>query len=281
MNKHCGYIALVGAPNAGKSTLLNALLRRKISIVSNKPQTTRTRLLGIVMREQKQMIFLDTPGCSAKAKNLVQASWDACEDADIICYLVDLTRGWRKDDTLFLEKLKETHQKKLFVLGTKSDKLKKMPLSKMFQEFQAHFSELNLQQATLEKISAKKPEDLTFFLDTLAQYVPESEWYYEPDQQTDSSETFICSEFIREQLFRQLGEELPYQLSVLIEHFEKTDKIVKIHAIIKVVRESQKSIIIGRGGTRLKAIGQMARESLENYFNQKVFLKIFVKKGEV
>ncbi len=281
MSKKCGYIALIGAPNSGKSTLLNALLRKKVSIVSNKPQTTRTRILGIVVRENAQMIFLDTPGLGKNAKPLAKSVWDACSDADVICYLIDMTRGWREDDTEALQKLSEAYKTKVFVLGTKTDKLKKTDLRLVETAFRAKFSELMLENAEFQMISAKKPEDFAAFLQTLGNNIPDSEWLYDAETVTDVSENFMCAEFVREQLFRQLGDEIPYQALVEIEHFERKPKIIDIHVIIKVARESQKAILIGSGGLRLKTIGQLARESLEKYLNQKVFLKIFVKKGEV
>lgn len=281
--KHCGYIALIGAPNAGKSTLLNAILRKKISIVSQKPHTTRDRILGILTHEQTQLLFLDTPGftgtksiSSIKNKTI---PWEACEDANLICYLIDVTRGWKEDDSKHLKKLL-IYQKPILILGTKTDKHKKQAVLAIQQEFQEHIKNLNI-QASCSMISAKKTEDIAFLVSEFAKYMPQSEWLYEHNSVTDSSDKFMCAEFIREQIFRQLGDELPYQAIVIIDKFENSTQLVDVYATIVVVRESHKPILIGRGGSRLKKIGQLSRETLEKHFNKKVFLKIFVKKGDI
>lgn len=289
--RQCGYIALIGAPNAGKSTLLNALLHKKISIVSQKPHTTRTRILGIVTSDHVQMLFLDTPGFVSRqlstrgikdSATLKSVPWDACGEADVICYLVDATRGWHAEDSICLQKLVEAYQKKIFVIGTKTDKLKKADVLRVTQEFEKHINELNTEaKPQLLMLSAKKPENVAFLLSILSQNMPNSEWLYEKDSVTDSPEKFICAEFVREQLFRQLGDELPYQTTVIIDKLENSAQIVRICATITVIRESQKAIIIGRGGSRLKQIGQLSRESLEKYFGKKIFLEIFVKKGDI
>lgn len=281
---HCGYIALIGAPNAGKSTLLNAILHKKISIVSHKPHTTRQRILGILTHEKTQLLFLDTPGFignqTISSISNKAIPWEACEDADLICYLIDSTRGWTEEDAKHLKKLVTFYQKPIFIIGTKTDKLKKHDVSKIQQDFKTQIASLNA-NVPCYMISAKKREDIMFLIAQLAQNMPMSDWLYDQDLVTDSSDKFICAEFIREQLFRQLGNELPYQAIVIIDKFENSTQLVSVYATIVVVRESHKPIIIGRGGSRLKQIGQLSRETLEKHFNKKVFLKIFVKKGDI
>lgn len=282
--KRCGYIALIGAPNAGKSTLLNAILHKKISIVSQKPHTTRDRILGILTHENSQLLFLDTPGFtgSQSASSIKNKSipWDACEDSDLICYLIDVVKGWSEEDTKHLKKLSTFHKKPIFILGTKTDKLKKHDVLKIQAIFEEQIKNLN-EPFHCYMISAKKPEDIAFLISQFAKHMPESEWLYENGSITDSSDKFICAEFIREQIFRQLGDELPYQATVIIDKLENSTQLVGVYATIVVVRESHKPILIGRGGSRLKKIGQLARETLEKHFNKKVFLKIFIKKGDI
>lgn len=283
MNR-CGYIALIGAPNAGKSTLLNAILHKKISIVSQKPHTTRKRILGILTHENTQLLFLDTPGFIGKQAASISLNksipWEACEEADFICYLIDSVHGWSAEDSKHLKKLLNFYQKPIFLIGTKTDKLKKNEILRVYDTFQKQSKSLNL-DISCHMISAKKQDDIMFLISQLTQHMPVSDWLYEKESITDNSDTFMCAEFIREQLFRQLGDELPYQAIVIIDKFDNSTQLIKVYATIIVARDSHKPIMIGHGGSRLKKIGQLSRETLEKHFNKKVFLKIFIKKGDI
>ena len=235
--------------------------------------------MGICSLQDTQMLFLDTPGFS-RSSQLSSILWEACQDADIVCYLIDATRGWQTKDTINLKKLSVSSHKKNFVIGTKTDRIKKHDLFKISQDFKKNLGQIS-ENINLVMLSAKQSESVKVLLAALSQSLPSSDWMYDENAITDCSDDFICSEFIREQLFRNLGEELPYSTNVYVEKIEKKPKITVIHATINVVRESQKAILIGQHGSRLKTIGQSSRESLESHFGKKVFLKLFVKKGDI
>ncbi len=295
--KKCGYVALVGRPNAGKSTLLNALLSAKVSVVSSKPQTTRNRILGVFTDEEleSQLIFLDTPGMH-KAEGLPRihramnrTAWASLEDASIACYLVDVERGWTIDDTRYLKGVLERTKGKVVVLVTKVDSVKKDVVFASSSEIDNRVKEVvdavpgaaeKIVQENVYMVSAKRPQEVKDLRIYLAHFMPEAEWLFEADDLTDRPQRFLCGEIIREQLFRQLGQELPYSCAVRVDSFESDTKIVRIAATIIVHRDTHKGIVIGKKGSRLREIGTEARLGLEKHLGGKVHLELFVKVQE-
>ena len=278
MNKtYCGYISIIGKPNVGKSTILNHILGKKISITSRKSQTTRNNILGIKTENDRQMIFADTPGMhikSPKAMNKVlnRSAESLIEDSDIILFVVQrLTLD--DEDLSVLKKLKEANSKVICVVNKVdqiSDKNKLLPMIGRLAE---EYSFLDI-----IPISAINNEGIKELEYLIKKYLPENDHIYgEEDIQNSHKDTFMISELIREKIIRMLGDELPHDTFVQVELLEEEDEIIKIHAVIYVVRDSQKQIVIGKGGGTLKKIGQQARLELEDYFKKKVFLKTWVK----
>ena len=278
MNKtYCGYISIIGKPNVGKSTILNHILGKKISITSRKSQTTRNNILGIKTENDKQMIFADTPGMHIKSpkvmnKVLNRSAESLIEDSDIILFVVQrLTLD--DEDLSVLKKLKEANSKVICVVNKVdqiSDKNKLLPMIGRLAE---EYSFLDI-----IPISAINNEGIKELEHLIKKYLPENDHIYgEEDIQNSHKDTFMISELIREKIIRMLGDELPHDTFVQVELLEEEDEIIKIHAVIYVVRDSQKQIVIGKGGGTLKKIGQQARLELEDYFKKKVFLKTWVK----
>ena len=278
MNKtYCGYISIIGKPNVGKSTILNHILGKKISITSRKSQTTRNNILGIKTENDKQMIFADTPGMHIKSpkvmnKVLNRSAESLIEDSDIILFVVQrLTLD--DEDLSVLKKLKEANSKVICVVNKVdqiSDKNKLLPMIGRLAE---EYSFLDI-----IPISAINNEGIKELEHLIKKYLPENDHIYgEEDIQNSHKDTFMISELIREKIIRMLGDELPHDTFVQVELLEDEDEIIKIHAVVYVVRDSQKQIVIGKGGGTLKKIGQQARLELEDYFRKKVFLKTWVK----
>ena len=278
MNKtYCGYVSIIGKPNVGKSTILNHILGKKISITSRKSQTTRNNILGIKTENDKQMIFADTPGMHIKSpkvmnKVLNRSAESLIEDSDIILFVVQrLTLD--DEDLSVLKKLKEANSKVICVVNKVdqiSDKNKLLP---MIERLAEEYSFLDI-----IPISAINNEGIKELEHLIKKYLPENDHIYgEEDIQNSHKDTFMISELIREKIIRMLGDELPHDTFVQVELLEDEDEIIKIHAVIYVVRDSQKQIVIGKGGGTLKKIGQQARLELEDYFKKKVFLKTWVK----
>jgi GTP-binding protein Era len=278
MNKtYCGYISIIGKPNVGKSTILNHILGKKISITSRKSQTTRNNILGIKTENDKQMIFADTPGMHIKSpkvmnKVLNRSAESLIEDSDIILFVVQrLTLD--DEDLSVLKKLKEANSKVICVVNKVdqiSDKNKLLPMIGRLAE---EYSFLDI-----IPISAINNEGVKELENLIKKYLPENDHIYgEEDIQNSHKDIFMISELIREKIIRMLGDELPHDTFVQVELLEDEDEIIKIHAVIYVVRDSQKQIVIGKGGGTLKKIGQQARLELEDYFKKKVFLKTWVK----
>ena len=278
MNKtYCGYISIIGKPNVGKSTILNHILGKKISITSRKSQTTRNNILGIKTENDRQMIFADTPGMHIKSpkvmnKVLNRSAESLIEDSDIILFVVQrLTLD--DEDLSVLKKLKEANSKVICVVNKVdqiSDKNKLLPMIGRLAE---EYSFLDI-----IPISAINNEGIKELEHLIKKYLPENDHIYgEEDIQNSHKDTFMISELIREKIIRMLGDELPHDTFVQVELLEDEDEIIKIHAVIYVVRDSQKQIVIGKGGGTLKKIGQQARLELEDYFKKKVFLKTWVK----
>ena len=275
--KYCGYISIIGKPNVGKSTILNHILGKKISITSRKAQTTRNNILGIKTLKNKQMIFADTPGMHIKSpkvmnKVLNRSAQSLMDDSDLILFVVQrLTLD--EQDLSVLEKLKEADAQVICVVNKIDqieDKNKLLPLiSRLADKY--NFLDII-------PISAINNDGINNLEELIQKYLPENDHIYgEEDIQSNHKDLFMVSELIREKIIRMLGDELPHDTFVQVELMEDEDLILKIHAAIYVVRESQKQIVIGKGGATLKKIGQQARLELEDYFNKKVFLKTWVK----
>jgi GTP-binding protein Era len=279
MTPHCGLIAILGAPNAGKSTLVNALVGQKVAAVSAKAQTTRARLLGIAIDGPTQMILADTPGIFAPRRRLdramVAAAWEGASEADAILLVVDAVKQRRHELTPIVEALKGRKERKLLALN-KVDASAKEPLLKLAGDLvdAAGFDEVFF-------ISALTGDGVPELKARLAALMPEGEWHYPEDQVSDASERLLATEITREQLYRQLHEELPYDAAVRPEAYAvRKDGSVEIRQQIVIARESQKPIVLGKRGARIKAIGEAARKELEALLGVKVHLFLHVKVDE-
>jgi GTP-binding protein Era len=272
----CGYVALVGRPNVGKSTLLNHLLGRKLSITSRKPQTTRYNLLGVITEQHNQVIFVDTPGIhptNQRAMNryMVRSATSVLSDVDIVVMVVERTR-WTPEDDLVLSHVERAQAPKICVIN-KIDQLKgRTELLPQMEKLGARaiFDEII-------PISALRNDGLDLVRQEVIRRLPEGPHLFPADQITDRSERFIVSEIIREKLMRRLGDELPHRISVVIENYQSSDRLVEIDANIFVERDGQKTIIIGRKGALLKSIGMEARHEIEALVETKVMLRLWVK----
>ena len=277
MTNYCGYISIIGKPNVGKSTILNHILGKKISITSRKSQTTRNNILGIKTTENKQMIFADTPGMHIKSpktmnKVLNRSAQSLIDDSDLILFVVQrLTLD--EQDLAVLEKIKEAGSQVICVVNKVDQITDKNKLLPMMARLMVEYSFLDI-----IPISAINDEGVAELEKLIHKYLPENEHIYgEEGIQSSHKDMFMISELIREKIIRMLGDELPHDTFVQVELLENEEKLIKIHAVIYVVRDSQKQIVIGRGGSTLKKIGQQARIELEEYFDKKVFLKTWVK----
>lgn len=272
----CGYVAIVGRPNVGKSTLLNHILGQKLAITSRKPQTTRHNMLGIKTEDNVQAIYVDTPGLhkqNDKALNryMNKTASAALKDVDVVVFVVDRTR-WTEEDQLVLERLQYV-QGPLLIAVNKADRLEDKTELLPHLEWLAQ----QLPNAEVVPISALHGQNLDTLERLVAERLPESEHFFPEDQITDRSSRFLAAELVREKIMRQLGAELPYQVTVEIEDFTQEGRILHIHALILVEREGQKKIIIGEKGERIKRIGQKARQDMEVLFDSKVMLNLWVK----
>ncbi|MGB2868294.1 MAG: GTPase Era [Bacteroidota bacterium] len=279
-NFKSGYVAIVGEPNVGKSTLMNALLDQKISIVTRKPQTTRQRVLGILSRRDAQIIFLDTPGLLKPKyllhEKMVRSAQSALEDADVIVLLTEVANKCELSPTVREQVVAKHRNKPLLLVMNKVDTVYKPNLLPLIDGFikQQSFREVI-------PISALKRQNLDDFLATVLQYLPVHEPYYPTDIVSEQPERFFVAEFIREQIFEQFEEEIPYSTAVEIQEFnEREAGKTYINADIIVERQSQKGILIGKNGEALKKVGQKAREEIEDFIQRKVFLELFVKVRE-
>ena len=277
--RRCGFIALIGAPNAGKSTLINALVGSKVAIVTPKVQTTRTLLRGIAMEGSAQLVFLDTPGIFAPRRRLdramVTTAWSGAHDADIVAVLIDAKSGLNDDAEGLLKKLEEVRQPKVLILN-KVDLVEKAKLLAMAQAANeaAKFE-------TTFMISATKGDGVADVRQWLAARVPQGPWHYPEDEVSDAPVRQLASEITREKLYLKLHQELPYQSTVETESWtERKDGSVRIEQTIYVERDSQKKIVLGKGGQSIKAIGEAARRELADILEKKVHLFLFVKVRE-
>lgn len=279
MTEKCGLVAVIGAPNAGKSTLVNALVGQKVAIVSSKAQTTRARLMGIALEGETQIILADTPGLFEPKRRLdramVSAAWEGATDADAILLVVDGRKKKRDYLEPILASLKDRKERKILVLN-KVDSTAKEPLLIAAQELseQGNFDEVFF-------ISALTGDGVPELKTHLAGLMPEGVWHYPEDQVSDASERLLAAEITREQLYRQLHDELPYDSAVRPESYTyRKDGSVEIHQQIVIARDSQKGIVLGKGGARLKAIGEAARKELAELLGVKVHLFLHVKVEE-
>jgi GTPase len=292
--KKCGYIALLGRPNAGKSTLLNSCIGTKLAVVSSKPQTTRNKILGIALHDQTQILFLDTPGIhDSKSffqinKAMNKLAWSVLEDANVVCYLISSQAGWHDEDFKYISGVLERTSSPVLIFVSQSDRIKKdeffnlnlklkTEVQNIVDAARQKFPEKNIAVEILNPISAKRPEEISNLKAYVAKMLPNSEWFYPEDDLTDMPQKFVCAEFIREQIFRNFSAELPYSTAVKVDLFEKKESIINIVATIAVQRESQKKMVIGAGGSAIKNIGIAARAELERHLDSKVFLELFVK----
>lgn len=276
-----GFVSIIGRPNAGKSTLLNALVGEKLAIVTHKPQTTRNRIQGFVNvkarkgRPQGQIIFIDTPGVhkpeSQLSRRMMQEVYDALEGRDLLLLIVDATKKFGTGDEFVLNLIKKAGGK-VFLLLNKVDLLPKDKLLPMI----ADYSKLHKFDEIIP-ISARKKDGFDILLDKVTSALPEGPRYFAADQITDVPERFLVSEIIREKVLIAASEEVPYATAVAIEQYEEGKKLTRINATIFCERTGQKAILIGKGGEMLKMIGTKARLEIEKLLGMKVFLELFVK----
>jgi GTP-binding protein Era len=276
MSARFGTVAVVGAPNAGKSTLVNALVGQKVAIVTPKAQTTRTRLMGIAMEGEAQILLLDTPGIFEPKRRLdramVAAAWGSAQDADLIALVVDSERGLTRGVSDLTDRLKDRPEPKLLVLN-KVDLVPKENLLTLINQFsaRAEFEEIFM-------ISASTGDGVAELKTSLAARMPEGPWHFPEDQVSDATDRMMAAEIVREQLYHQLHAELPYASAIETEKYEeRKDGSIVIHQQILVGRDSQKAIVLGKGGTRIKQIGEAARKELTEAFGRKVHLVLHVK----
>jgi len=275
----CGFVALIGAPNAGKSTLLNALVGSKVTIVSHKVQTTRALIRGIAIHERSQLIFVDTPGIFAPKRRLdramVTTAWSGAQDADLVGLLIDARKGIEEENEAILERLGEVRTP-IFLLLNKVDVTAKEALLVLAQKANAA-----AKFETTFMVSALTGDGVADVKSWLAAHVPPGPWLYPPDQISDAPMRQLAAEITREKLFERLHQELPYQLTVETEQWKELRKgDIRIEQTIYVERESQRKIVLGKGGQAIKAIGEAARKDIAEIADAKVHLFLFVKVRE-
>lgn len=274
-----GFVSIVGRPNVGKSTLLNHMMGMKLSITSRKPQTTRHQLLGVLTVQSTQILFIDTPGLHTLTKDtdhklnrfMNQQATGALQDVDLCIFVIE-SNGWRDEDATVLKFLRNAEPKSICVIN-KIDRLKRkerlLPLIKDVSE--------RYEFKAIVPVSALNREGLDDLVDEIVDHMPDGKHLYGDDEITDRSERFLVAELVREKLVRQLGDELPYRSAVVVESYSENPKVTTIGAIILVEKDSQKGIVIGKGGRRLKSIGIAARESIEQLIDRPVQLNLTVK----
>ncbi len=274
--RHCGYVAILGRPNVGKSTLLNSILRKKISITSDKPQTTRHQILGIKTQNNVQVVYVDTPGIHKQAKTAInrlmnRAAMTMIYDVDLIVFMID-AKKWTSEDELVLKLLQKATCPIILALN-KVDLIKdKTRLLSIIESFSKKMS-----FAEIVPLSVKKNINVDALEKYINQHLPKQDYFFPEDQITDRDERFLVSEIVREKLMRMTGKEVPYGIAVTVESFEKKDNVLHVNVIIWVERKGQKIIVIGKKGEGLKEIGKQARLDLERHFRCKVFLGLWVK----
>jgi len=270
-----GFVAILGRPNAGKSTLLNRFVGQKVAIVTSKPQTTRNRIQGIVTRPEGQIVFVDTPGLhdpdSALGRQMMHEVAAAVEGIELLLLVVDASSTQRHADQMLLEKAQRFRGKTILAVN-KIDGLPKPKLLPLIDAYQKAF-----EFAAIVPISALKGNGCEELVEEILRALPEGEPHFPEDQVTDQPERFLAAEIVREKAIKAMYHELPYALAVMVEQFEETPKLVRIQATMHVERDTQKKILIGHKGEMLKKIGTEARKELEELLGAKVFLGLFVK----
>jgi len=276
LDYRCGYVALIGRPNVGKSTLMNRFLGQKLSIVTAKPQTTRQRIAGIKTTPQGQIIYIDTPGIHLAARSALNRYMNriahaSFHEVDLILFLIEAGR-WTKQDEHVARALKSVSAPVLLVVN----KIDLVPdKSRLLQFLEKEVKTDRFAEVFL--IAAKSGSGVEVLEDKVLQALPFSRPFYDEDQFTDRSERFLAAELIREQLMVRLHQELPYSLTVEIEEFKRQEGLLRIAAIVWVERKGQKQIVIGKGGDVLKFVGTHARHALQELFDEKIFLRLWVK----
>ena len=276
MSFRAGFVSIIGKPNVGKSTLMNALLGEKISIITPKAQTTRHRILGIYNQPEYQIVFSDTPGI-IEPKYKLQGSMmkfvnESLQDADLVMFVTDFNE--KNEEPELIERLKVIQAPQICIINKIDESDNDGVVKKIdFWRSQVDFKEV-------VPISASNKFNIDMLLKSVLTYLPEGAPFYETDQVTDKSERFIASEILREKILLRYKEEIPYSVQVEIESFKDEEKLLRISAIIYVMRDSQKQIMIGKGGIAIKNMGIAARRDLEKFFGKQVFLQTFVKVKE-
>ena len=270
-----GYVSIIGEPNVGKSTLLNAVIGEKLAIVTPKPQTTRNRITGILTADSHQIIFLDTPGVLTPKYRLhdqmVKTAYTAITDADIVLYMIDVSRQNSGIEEKILDKLKKAAQQVILVIN-KIDLISNPTLLPIIASYQEKFPFLEI-----IPISATTGDGVLQLRETIVKHIPEGPPYFPPDQLSDLPKRFFISETIREKIFLRTNQEIPYASSVVVEEFkERPNGKIYISAMLYVERQSQKGILVGKGGQTIKKIGQLARTEIEQFLETTVFLDLRV-----
>ena len=274
MTHKAGFVSIIGNPNVGKSTLMNAWVGEKLSIITHKAQTTRHRILGIVNHDDYQVVLSDTPGILEPAYKLQENMMDfvkgAFQDADILVYMVEVGEKKMNNEAIF-EKLTHSEQPLLLLLN-KIDNIEQEELEAQFEYWKAL-----IPKAMIYPISALNKFNIGVVFDKIVSLLPDSPAYYDKDTLTDKSERFFVAEIIREKILKYYSKEIPYSVEIEVEEFVHEEKILKIRAIIFVARDSQKGIIIGHKGVALNKVGTLARRDMEVFFKKKIFLDLYVK----
>ena len=276
VNTRAGYVAIVGRPNVGKSTLMNALIEQKVSITSRKPQTTRHHILGIKTLSETQILFVDTPGIHSNQKRAInrymnRAAQSVIADVDVTVMLVD-RHIFTADDEMILERIQKSGCHLILAIN-KVDRIRQqqeiLPIIGALKE--------RVGNRNIVPISASRKENLDALLGVIESSLPASPFYFPPEEVTDRSEKFLVAELVREKLMRQFGEELPYATTIQLERFEAQAKVIQIDATIFVERMGQRAILIGAGGNKLKRVGIDARRDIEKLLDHQVMLRLWVK----
>ena len=276
--QHCGFVAIVGRPNVGKSTLLNQLLGQKVSITSRKAQTTRHRIIGIDTQDNDQIIYIDTPGLHIEEKRAInrlmnRAASSSIGDVELVIFVVEGTH-WNDDDEMVANKLKDCKCPVLLIINKIDNVIDKTQLLPHIQEISQKVNYLDV-----VPISAEKGDGVDIIKKIVKTHLPEGEHHFPEDYITDRSQRFMASEIIREKLMRFLGDELPYSVTVEIEQFKVDERngMYRINGLILVERDGQKKMVIGNKGEKIKKIGIEARKDMQSFFDNKVHLELWVK----
>lgn len=271
-----GFVSFIGRPNVGKSTLLNSILGKRVAITSDKPQTTRNLVQGIYNDQDTQIVFVDTPGIhkpqNKLGKVLNKQAYFTINDVDIVIMVVDISEKVGKGDSFVIDILKNIEDKPVFLVINKIDKLPREEILKKIDEYQKLYD-----FTEIIPVSARRKDNVDRLLNVIKKYLPDNIMYYDKDTVTDSSPEFVISEFIREKVLDLTEEEVPHSVTCIVDSIEEDDDILSIGATIVVDRENLKKIIIGKNGNMIKEIGIRARKDIEEYFDKKVYLDLFVK----